>query len=155
MVYSNVFRSERNVIRNPAASDRKHTAPFQVVAGAGGALGSHGAGTPDGAACGQASAQRDPGLGVLLWGHGSDAPGPGATATLRAADPAVRWVLARDLPPGELWSLLGRACRSKSLMTALTLQTGARSARRRPRAHPYPATALWTATRTQRTTTYG
>ena len=78
-------------------------------ADAGGALGSHSAGTPGGAAGGRASAQRDPGLGVLLWGHGSNAPGPGATATLRAADPAVRWELARDLPPGELRSLLDRA----------------------------------------------
>ncbi|WP_374928373.1 glycosyltransferase [Kytococcus sedentarius] len=58
---------------------------------------------------GGAPRPRDAALGVLLWGHGSDAPGPAELDGLRAADPGVHWELARDLPPRELWSLLTRA----------------------------------------------
>lgn len=52
---------------------------------------------------------RDPALGVLLWGHGSDAPDARQRQALAAADPSLTWTLAHDLPADAVWDLLRRA----------------------------------------------
>ncbi|WP_462418708.1 glycosyltransferase [Kytococcus sp. Marseille-QA3725] len=52
--------------------------------------------------------RRDP-LGVVLWGHGSDAPGAGELDLLHRAAPDLEWVLARDRPADEVRDLLQRA----------------------------------------------
>ena len=70
---------------------------------------------PGGAAAGSSAGAparggvRDAALGVVLWGHGSDAPGAEHLAALEQADPGVRWALARDLPPTAVRALLRRA----------------------------------------------